>query len=196
MGPRGEGSRWGCQSVELLPTVPPPGDITWLGELPCAGPSVCLCHIPFVMLTIGDSHNNGLLLLLFLVFFLGFFTDVLELGKSSIHSWTGRNSFWVSVCVHVREGLHACRASYRDQWSVSAIPAIYSNIACFYSVSHFPLGFHKALLLCVSVSISVAITHFGYFFSFYPSDRLLLILPSLSFSAHPHTRRPPTSLTF
>lgn len=57
--------------MELLPAVPPPGDITWLGELPCAGPSVCLCHIPFVMLTIGDSHNNGLLLYFF-VFFLDF----------------------------------------------------------------------------------------------------------------------------
>lgn len=62
--------------MELLPNVPPPGDITWLGELPCAEPSFCLCHIPFVMLEIGDSHNTELLLFLF---FLGFFSDVLQL---------------------------------------------------------------------------------------------------------------------
>lgn len=29
-------------------TVPPPGDITWLGEVPRAGPLFCLCHTPFV----------------------------------------------------------------------------------------------------------------------------------------------------
>lgn len=61
---RGGGSRWGCQSVELLPTVPPLGDITWLGELPCTAPSFSPCHIPFVMLTTRESKNTGWLLFL------------------------------------------------------------------------------------------------------------------------------------
>lgn len=59
---RGDSSRWGCWSVGFLPTLPPPGDITWVGELPCTGPSFCVCHISLVDLLIGDSHKSELFL--------------------------------------------------------------------------------------------------------------------------------------
>lgn len=95
-----------------------------------------------------------------------------------------RNLPWCSVCLYVS----GFTGTHRDYGSVIW--------PCFHSLSHFPLGFQKALLLCLSLSISAAITHFRFFPASSVTARLLFILLSFSPPAHPPSSHPPTSPTF